>query len=94
MFRNPGLWPYKVEPLDTITGREIANAAGLSDSRLLTSHAKDRMLTEFFECVTGRRDPLEHSSDLEQLRLTTTMMGAIAESMARHGRTVPAPVQI
>jgi hypothetical protein len=94
IFRNPGLWPYEVQPLEMITGLDIARAAGLSDSRLLTSHAKDQMLAEFFECVTGRRNPVDHASDLEKLRLTTTMMGTIAESMARHGRTVPAPILI
>lgn len=80
VFRNAGMWPSGTAPMQIIDAGEVASAAGLSASRLMMSHAKDAMLVNFIDNVTGARHIDDNPSSLLTHDLSMSMLCAIAES--------------
>jgi predicted dehydrogenase len=81
LLRNTALWPG-ARPMETITALDIATKNDLAADRLLMSHAKDAMLRNFLDNLTGVRPVEDNPSLLTSHRLAMTLYGAIASSAA------------
>ena len=82
VFRNSDWWPSPIPEYERFTATDLAGRAGMAQGNMFTGHAKERMLDDFFLCVSGRRHVSGHASRLQSHRLGADMFSTILESLA------------
>ncbi|HEU5270661.1 MAG TPA: Gfo/Idh/MocA family oxidoreductase [Jatrophihabitans sp.] len=82
VYRNADWWDSDKPALEEFTAYDIAARAQMPLEKMFTGLAKERMLEEFFDCITGERPMANHRSRIESHLLGGTMLSAMFEAVA------------